>query len=144
LIVKGKGIRKYKFTLHDLMTKFPRHEVVTTLQCAGNRREDLHDDNHEIFIAPHWVVGAMSTAKWGGIKIRDVLKHCGMDVDAMALGVTAEGDAKHLQFEGYDSDETGVCYGGSIPIDKAVDGLGDAILAFEMNVSWHKFNQLVK
>ena len=39
LIVKGKGIKKHKFTLKDLKEKFPKHEVVTTLQCAGNRRE---------------------------------------------------------------------------------------------------------
>jgi len=135
LIVKGKGIKKHKFTLNDLKTKFPKHEVVTTLQCAGNRREDLHgvDGDRKIFIAPHWVIGAMSTAKWGGVKMRDVLQHCGMDVDAMALGEKTPKNIKHLQFEGYDTDETGLCYGGSIPIDKAVDGLGDAIFAFEMN-----------
>lgn len=67
LIISGKGIKhekgkkgkkaKRKFTLHDLKTKFKKHEVVTTLQCAGNRREDLHDKDHKIFIAPHWVVG---------------------------------------------------------------------------------------
>lgn len=135
LIVKGKGIKKHKFTLQDLKTKFPKHEVVTTLQCAGNRREDMHDDDHKIFIAPHWVIGAMSTAKWGGVRMRDVLKHCGMDVDAMALGEKTPDDIKHVQFQGYDTDETGLCYGGSIPIDKAVDGLGDALFAFEMNVS---------
>ena len=133
LIVKGKGIKKHKFTLEDLMTKFPKHEVTTTLQCAGNRREDMHSE-HAIFIAPHWVIGAMSTAKWGGPKIRDVLKYCGLDVDKMALGEsTPEDYIKHVQFEGYDTDETGLCYGGSIPIDKAVDGLGDAIFAYEMN-----------
>jgi Oxidoreductase molybdopterin binding domain len=49
LIVKGKGITKHKFTLKDLKEKFPKHEVVTTLQCAGNRREDMHDDNHKVF-----------------------------------------------------------------------------------------------
>ena len=101
--------------------------------APGNRREDMHDDDHKIFIAPHWVVGAMSTAKWGGVKIRDVLKYCGLDVDGMALGTNNPSDIKHVQFEGYDTDETGLCYGGSIPIDKAVDGLGDAIFAFEMN-----------
>ena len=58
LVVKGKGIKKHKFTLEDLKTKFPKHEVTTTLQCAGNRREDLHSEDHKIFIAPHWVVGA--------------------------------------------------------------------------------------
>lgn len=134
LIVKGKGIKKHKFKLSDLK-KFPKHEVVTTLQCAGNRREDMHDDNHKIYIAPHWVVGAMSCAKWGGVKIRDVLKHCGMDVDSYALGTKnpADENIHHVQFEGYDIDESGLCYGGSIPIDKAVDGLGDAIFAYEMN-----------
>jgi len=74
LIVSGKGVKKRKFTLEELKTQFPKHEVVTTLQCAGNRREDLHDKNHKIFIAPHWVIGAMSTAKWGGVKLRDVLR----------------------------------------------------------------------
>lgn len=48
LIVKGKGLKKHKFTLKDLKEKFPKHEVVTTLQCAGNRREDMHDDNHKV------------------------------------------------------------------------------------------------
>lgn len=50
LIVSGKGIKKRVFTLEDLK-KFPKHEVITTLQCAGNRREDLHDADHKIFIA---------------------------------------------------------------------------------------------
>eukprot|EP00339_Tiarina_fusa_P021654 CAMPEP_0116996322 /NCGR_PEP_ID=MMETSP0472-20121206/168_1 /TAXON_ID=693140 ORGANISM="Tiarina fusus, Strain LIS" /NCGR_SAMPLE_ID=MMETSP0472 /ASSEMBLY_ACC=CAM_ASM_000603 /LENGTH=650 /DNA_ID=CAMNT_0004694907 /DNA_START=127 /DNA_END=2076 /DNA_ORIENTATION=+ len=133
LIVKGKGLKKHKFTLHDLKTKFPKYEVSTTLQCAGNRREDMHDKNHKIYIAPHWVVGAMSCAKWGGVRMRDVLKYCGMDVDGMAMGTTNPPNIKHVQFEGYDIDETGLCYGGSIPIDKAVDPLGDCLFAFEMN-----------
>lgn len=35
LVIKGKGIKKHKFTLEDLKTKFPEHEVVTTLQCVA-------------------------------------------------------------------------------------------------------------
>jgi cytochrome b involved in lipid metabolism len=105
LIVKGKGIKKHKFSLEDLKNKFPKHEVTTTLQCAGNRREDMHAE-HAIFIAPHWVIGAMSTAKWGGARVRDVLKHVGVDVDTMALGgETAHDQIKHVQFEGYDTGE---------------------------------------
>ena len=49
------------------------------------------------------------------------------------LGEVNPRKQKHLQFEGYDIDETGFCYGGSIPMDKAVDGLGDCIFAYEMN-----------
>lgn len=108
LIVKGKGLKKkFKFTLEDLKTKFKKHEVITTLQCAGNRREDLHRENMREFLAPHWVVGAISTAKWGGVKIRDVLKECGLDVDALALGELEIPGLEHVQFESYDQDETG-------------------------------------
>lgn len=28
-----------RLSLHDLRTKFKKHEVVTTVQCAGNRRK---------------------------------------------------------------------------------------------------------
>lgn len=134
LIIKGKGIKKTKLTLNDIKTIFPKHEVITTLQCAGNRREDLHDKEHKIFISPHWVIGAMSTAKWGGARLRDVLQYCGYDVDAIALGTKMPpGGVKHLQLEGYDQDETGYTYGGSFPIEKAVDGLGEVLLAYEMN-----------
>mmetsp|Transcript_34963 Transcript_34963/g.51959 ORF Transcript_34963/g.51959 Transcript_34963/m.51959 type:complete len:670 (-) Transcript_34963:83-2092(-) len=137
LIVKGKGkdtIKKKIYKLQDLKTKFPKHEVVTTLQCAGNRREDLHDKDHKIFISPHWVVGAMSTAKWGGVRLRDVLADCGLDVDAIALGEKMPPNGiEHIQMEGYDHDETGYTYGGSFPIEKAVDGLGEVLLAYEMN-----------
>ncbi|CAJ1943583.1 unnamed protein product [Cylindrotheca closterium] len=133
LIVKGKGLKKHKFTLEDLKTKFKKHEIITTLQCAGNRREDLHNDQMREFLAPHWVVGAISTAKWGGVRIRDVLKECGLDVDAMALGELEIPGLEHIQFEAYDQDETGVHYGGSVPVMKAIDPFGDAIFAFEMN-----------
>mmetsp|Transcript_9031 Transcript_9031/g.22031 ORF Transcript_9031/g.22031 Transcript_9031/m.22031 type:complete len:678 (+) Transcript_9031:359-2392(+) len=140
LIISGKGIKgkkgkhKRKFTLEDLKTKFKKHEVVTTLQCAGNRREDLNDKDHKIFIAPHWVIGAMSCAKWGGVKLRDVLEECGLNVDDIALGKEdPPGGIEHIQCEGYDQDETGYTYGGSFPFMKAVDGLGEVILAYEMN-----------
>jgi sulfite oxidase len=134
LKVSGAGIARKTYTLPDLKTKFPKHEVVTTLQCAGNRREDLHDRDHKIFISPHWVIGAMSTAKWGGVKLRDVLQDCGMDVDAIALGRERPPNGiQHVQLEGYDHDETGYTFGGSFPIEKAVDGLGEVILAYEMN-----------
>ena len=66
LIVKGKGVKKKKYTLDDLKRRFKKHEVITTLQCAGNRREDMHSDGQREFLAPHWVVGAISCAKWGG------------------------------------------------------------------------------
>jgi sulfite oxidase len=68
------------------------------------------------------------------VKLRDVLQDCGWDVDALALGEKMPpGGVQHVQMEGYDQDETGYTYGGSFPVEKAFDGLGEVILAYEMN-----------
>ena len=47
---------------------------------------------------------------FGGVLLRDVLKHAGLDED--------ETEAEHIQFEGLDSEPGGACYGASIPLDK--------------------------
>ena len=39
----------------------------------------------------------------------------------------------HVQFEGYDQDSEGTCYGASIPVERAADPRGEVLLAFEMN-----------
>lgn len=70
--------------------------------------------------------GAIGSAEWSGVKLRDVLRYAGFDEDS------SDGVA-HVQFEGLDSDISGTCYGASIPIDKAMGSHGDVILAFSMN-----------
>ena len=70
--------------------------------------------------------GAIGSAEWSGVKLRDVLRFAGFDED------NSEGVA-HVQFEGLDSDLSGTCYGSSIPIDKAMGSHGDVLLAFSMN-----------
>ena len=66
LEVSGKGVtRPTTFSLKDLKTKFKKYEVVNCLQCAGNRRVDFHGNingDQQIFISPHWIVGAFSNA----------------------------------------------------------------------------------
>ena len=49
-------------------------EVVATLQCGGNRRSEL--DQIEKTSGIPWGFGAMSTAKFGGVYLREVLQHC--------------------------------------------------------------------
>ena len=41
LRVEGEGMRAVEFSLKDLQTKFKKHTVSATLQCAGNRRAEL-------------------------------------------------------------------------------------------------------
>ena len=39
--VSGEGLKALELSLEDLRTKFRKHSVVATVQCAGNRRNDL-------------------------------------------------------------------------------------------------------
>ena len=89
-------------------------------------------EDRPLYVAPHWRNGAIGCAKWAGVKVRDVLRECGMDVDAIALGKKSA-NAKIANFIAYDTDETGVQYAGVIPVEKVIDPFGDAILAYEMN-----------
>ena len=73
-----------------------------------------------------FTAGAIGSAEWSGVKLRDVLRFAGFDED------NSDGVA-HVQFEGLDSDSSGTCYGASIPIDKAMGSHGDVLLAFSMN-----------
>lgn len=41
LSIGGEGMRSVNLTLDDLKTRFKKHSVVATVQCAGNRRNDL-------------------------------------------------------------------------------------------------------
>lgn len=63
-----------------------------------------------------WDVGAISNAEWSGVRLRDVLKDAGLQVD------DPPEHAQHVQLYG------GEGYGASIPIDKATSARGDVLL----------------
>lgn len=108
------------YSISDLK-KFEQVEVTTTLQCSGNRRKHMTEGSRYTN-GLQWGIGALSTATFRGVRLRDVLKDAGLreeDIDS--------GDAKHVQFQGAEA------YGSSIPIDKAMSRCGDVLLVHEMN-----------
>lgn len=112
-----------KLSLNDLKTKFPRHEVTVTLQCAGNRRSEMNA------VKPvkglDWGTAAISNAQWAGPRLRDVL------IDA---GYTEDPSKElHVHFEGLDQDLTGAKYGASISFQRAISKQNEVVLAYEMN-----------
>lgn len=123
LQVEGQGLRAVNLSLNELKTKFKKHEVTATVQCTGNRRVELQS------VKPikglEWEGGSISTAVWGGVRLRDVLKYAGLDDD--------DQEVDHIQFEGLDTDLERKPYGASIPVSKAMDPHGDVLLAYEMN-----------
>ncbi|KAK1091706.1 hypothetical protein LTR48_005756 [Friedmanniomyces endolithicus] len=109
------------FTIHQKQEVYDVLEHITaTLQCSGNRRSHMTQASRPT-VGLQWGVGAIGTATWTGVRLRDVLADAGLDLQ------DPDEDIKHLKFVGAEA------YGASIPIDKAIDRHGDVLLAFSMN-----------
>ncbi len=107
----------------DKIKKLPKVEITTTMQCSGNRRGDMNKVKRTSGTA--WGQGAISTAKWGGARLVDVLKLAGVD-NPYEL-TDRDGTQKHVRFESLDGMKA------SIAMEKATNPYGDVIVAYEMN-----------
>ena len=108
------------YTLKDLMEKFKAVNITATLQCSGNRRQQMTQGSR-LTNGLQWNVGAISNSEWTGVRLRDVLNDAGFPINEWP------DDVKHVQFIGAEA------YGASIPIDKALDKRGDVLLVYKMN-----------
>jgi len=116
LEIGGTGIPEISLTLEEIKTLFKKHTIVTTMQCAGNRRKQL--DAVKKTQGLLWQQGAISTGEFAGVRLRDILLHAGVDEEKFA----------HIWFKGIDDP-----YDASIPVQKAFDKYGDVLIAYEMN-----------
>ncbi|KJX94277.1 hypothetical protein TI39_contig4204g00020 [Zymoseptoria brevis] len=118
------------FTIDDLKQKFKKHTITVTLQCAGNRRSHMSQGSANGKTAGlQWDVGAIGTAEFTGVLLRDVLVASGYDVDkACSSSPDDEGADKHVHFCA-PSDT----YEQSVPIQTALNPTSDVLLAWEMN-----------
>ncbi|GJF00069.1 molybdopterin binding oxidoreductase [Phanerochaete sordida] len=122
IAVEGGPSGPVRYSMADLEARFTKYEVVAALQCAGNRRKEM--DQVKKVNGILWDDGVICNAKWGGVRLRDVL------LDA---GVELEGNA-HVQFSSHVTPcQDDVDYGASIPLEKVMDEDGDVLLAWEMN-----------
>ena len=116
LTIDGEVGKPMSFSLEDLK-KLPKTTVTVTLECAGNGRAFMDPPVAGI----QWEKGAVGTAKWGGVKLADVLK---------AAGVKPTG--KFVYLNGAD---VGVGkmpdFVRQVPMEKAMNP--DTVLAYEMN-----------
>jgi len=116
LTVGGEVEKPFTLTLTEL-SKLESHSVVDTLECAGNGRS-LHRPQVP---GIQWGKGAVSTARFSGPRLRDVLQR---------VGVKSTG--KHVMFRGLDEVPGKVPpFIRSIPIAKALDS--DTLIATHMN-----------
>ncbi len=116
LTVGGEVERPITLSLSELV-KFDSHSVVNTLECAGNGRSLQRPQVPGI----QWGKGAVSTAKFTGPRLRDVLQRAGV-----------KSSGKHVMFHGLDEVPGRVPpFIRSIPIEKALDA--DTLIATHMN-----------
>ncbi|KAI1314033.1 Oxidoreductase, molybdopterin-binding domain-containing protein [Xylaria venustula] len=108
------------YSVGELKARFKQHSITAVLQCSGNRRNDMTRHAKKTN-GLQWTVGAISCAKWEGVRLRDVLADAGLSLSDPGQ------DARHVQFSGLEA------YGASIPIESAIDPHGDVLLAFKMN-----------
>lgn len=124
LVVRGLPSGELSFGLSELRERFESVEVEATLQCAGNRRQELM----AVRAIPGevaWGSEAIGHARWTGIRVRDLLAQG---------GVRAADSTQHLAMESIDDVEREgrrLSFGGSIPLARALDP--DVILAYAMN-----------
>ena len=118
LEVKGTVSKPAEFSLAELKSKFEQVEVVAVNQCSGNSRG---------FFLPRVPGGqsgngAMGNARWRGVRLADVLKHCGVAANA-----------QQVSFNGLDKPvmPTTPDFIKALDIAHALDG--EVLLAFQMN-----------
>lgn len=119
LTAYGKGV--VCFSLDELKA-MKKTEVIATLQCSGNRRSGFNA--HERTSGTPWGQGAISTAKFGGVLLKDLLKMAGLDDPIKA---EEELGLEHVRFHAMDGMQA------SIGIEKACNPYGDVLVAYEMN-----------
>jgi sulfite oxidase len=116
LSIDGQVEQPVTLDLNEL-SKLPSHSVTNTLECAGNGRAF----QRPIVPGVQWQRGAVSTARFEGPRLRDVLARAGV-----------KPSGKHVSFRGLDQVPGKVPpFIRSIPVEKALDG--DTVIATHMN-----------
>lgn len=118
LTIGGEVEKPATLNLAEL-SKLETRSVVNTLECAGNGRS-LHRPQVP---GVQWGKGAVSTAKFSGPRLRDLLQRAGV-----------KSTGKHVMFRGLDEVPGKVPpFIRSVPIEKALDS--DTLVATHMNGS---------
>ncbi|WP_418186124.1 sulfite oxidase [Aliarcobacter vitoriensis] len=111
LEITGESCQNPKtFTIDELKKKFKHYTYAMTLECGGNGRHEFNPPTK----GNQWEVGAVGCGRWTGVRLKDVLKDCGIKEDAVYIGYY--GKDTHLS-----GDPTKVVISRGVPISKALE-----------------------
>lgn len=109
-----------EFKLSELKERFPTYTYQLQLECGGNGRSEFYPPAS----GNQWTTGAISCANWTGVRLGDVLNHCGVDPSAVYVGYY--GSDTHLS-----GDLSKVPISRGVPIHKAMED--QTLIAWSMN-----------
>merc|ERR1712224_600497 len=109
-----------QFSLDELK-KRKSDDIVVTFMCTGNRRSEFNTANDGETMGLPWKNGSISTAKWTGCSLAEVLEAAGIDSSALDKGYN------FLTMYGLED------YHVSVPLAKIFQRNGDCMLAWNMN-----------
>lgn len=118
LTVDGVVESERTFDLEALLG-FPTHEVVATMECAGNGRARLEPRA----VSQPWLQEAIGTGRWRGVRVRDVLEVAGSSPSAVEVLFTGlDRGVEHGREQ---------LFARSLPLELALDD--DVLLAYDLN-----------
>lgn len=120
LAVSGLVRRQMSVSVADLR-RLPSASVTVTLECAGNGRDQFRPE----VPGERWGLGAVSTARWTGARLRDVLAQAAILPEAGEM-IFHGADCGHV-----DGRAEPVCFERSLSVSDAAES--DVLLAYEMN-----------
>ena len=121
LTVGGESVRAEKtYRLADLKSSFDAYTYQLVLECGGNGRAGFYPPA----AGNQWQEGAVSCARWTGIRLRDLLDDVGVKDNAVYIGYY--GTDRHLS-----GDLSKVPISRGVPMDKAWQD--ETLLAWAMN-----------
>jgi DMSO/TMAO reductase YedYZ molybdopterin-dependent catalytic subunit len=116
-------------TLDDLRA-LPAHDQTVTLECAGNGRLDMRP----LPTGEPWGDYAVSTARWTGALLRDVLalaQPAAQGVDVRFEG--ADHGPYHLQAILPETNQNDLTFVRALPLAEAADPSSAILIAYQMN-----------
>lgn len=140
MTVDGTVKTPLKLKVTDLRNNFPQHEVVCTLQCAGNRRHTMRTELKEVQ-GLDWGDGAIMNCRWRGPRLRDVLLRAGVVTQGVEpkQNLSSKGKPQrtmHVAFACYQTPcQEDDWYGGSIELGRAMSEDAEVILALDVSVA---------
>ena len=107
----------------DALHAYAAHDLVVTMECAGNDRLGMQP----LPVGEPWASGALGTAQWGGVRVRDVLAAAGVQANAREVVFTGADRGPRAD----STDNADVVFQRALPLDVALHE--DTLLATRMN-----------